>query len=43
MLFFSMDINEKGSELTEPSMPKFDSFSSIIRLPALHPASHIQP
>ena len=39
----SIDKNEKGSELTEPSMPKFDSLSLIIRLPALHPASHIQP
>lgn len=43
MLFFSMDINEKGSELTEPSMTNFDSLSSIIPLPALHPVSHIQP
>lgn len=43
MLFFSMDINEKGSELTEPSMPKFDSLSLIIPLPVLRPVSHTQP
>lgn len=39
----SIDKNEKGSELTEPSMPKFDSLSLIIPLPVLRPVSHTQP